>query len=402
MDQRTPPRELKRARAPIVDQPEPGFFKLRLHTGGWHEIPCRILYDGGLWSAEIDGEVAGLPHADPIHADGVLRIWHKKKTEITEAEYAFLTTRLKAWAREFYPDHPLLHPDEKVNTNKLRPIPQFTAPTAPAPLDPEPLPENRPQAPKPMSTAEIKEWLEFENEALVKAIDLDVTVLTADHGREEIAEEAQLARLAANVDIARGHYRQATKTKRAQKDPFLQGGRDVDAWFARHTDRLEKAVAPVQRLMNEYGERKDRERRAEAQRIADAARAEAQARAQAAADALARERATQQQTAATTVLLDEAADAAEQADKATTLAAGKSADLTRSFDSYGSTVSGKEVWGFEVADIAVVPLAYLQVNETMIRKAILEYARDHAEEARAGVSPITGIRITRSIDMRSR
>ena len=402
MDQLTPhERPLaarRKARPIVVDQPQPGYFKLRLHRGCWHAVPARLEHSDGLWSATIDGEPAGLPHADPIHADGVLTIWHKRKTEITEAEYRFLTVTLKEWARAHYPDHPLLDPARKVATGKLRPIPKFGAPAAPAPLSEEPLPENRPTAPKVTPVKQILAWLNYENEPLVEAIGRDILQLQHD-GRGTVDDEESLGRVSANVSIAQTHLGQAEKTRKAQKDPFKQGADAVDKWFKRWTVQLTEALEPVQKLMNAYGEKVDAERRAEEARRAAEARAEAERLAARAAEAMARETVP---SPATTVLLDAAAEAAKEAERADALATGKTADVTRFFRGYGGVVSGEEVWDFEIEDISKVPLWLLQINQSLTLAEVRAWAKANPEKARAGISPIEGIRIVRSISMRGR
>ena len=377
----------------VVDHPEPGCFKLRLYKDGWHAVPARILLTDDLWSAEIDGEPAGLPHHEPEHADGVLRIWHSRKTEITESEYRFLTVDLKEWAREHYPDHPLLDPSKPVRLNTLRPIPAHTAPTAPEQASDEPA--NAPARPHPPSVPEIVEWLDYENESLVKAIEHDILQLREDKG-VSITEDGQLSRIAANVSIARAHGRQAEKTRTDQQKPFKDGNNAVQKWFKGLTDSLDMALLPVQGEMNRYGTAKENQRRAEAEAKALALRQEAERQAAAAEAAL------RKNAPLADARLDAATTAAAAADKAEAFAAGKSSDLTRSHTDYGTTVSGQETWGWEVVDISKVPLRFLQINETLMNKEIREWCRDHIEEARAGISPNPGIRVTRSIAMRTR
>ena len=395
MDQRTPRRAL--ARAITVDTPEPGFFKLRLHAGGWHAVPCAIYHSDGLWSAEIDGELAGLPNPDPIHADGVLRIWHSRKEEISEAEYVFLTDTLKRWAREFYPDHPLLHPKDKVARTALRPIPAFSAPVAPDPLDEEPLPENRPAPPKPMDSEAVIEWLGYENEPLVKSIEVSVAQLTLD-AAGSVDSETDLSRVGANLDIARGLLRQAKERHDTQKAPFRKARTTIDDWFRPYTSALTNAIAPVQSAMNAYGARVEAQRRAEAEAAAAEAQAKAAAAAQAAADALRNKPGSVQAT----VALDRAQQAATAADIATSIATGNVANLTRASHDYGGVISGQETWDFRVDDISKVPLAYLQINETLIRKTVREFTKESLAAARAGQSPIPGISLVRGVDMRNR
>ena len=58
----------------VVDQPEPGFFLIRLCKGG-PKIPARITRDFSLWSASIMGASCGASHEDPLKAAGISRIW---------------------------------------------------------------------------------------------------------------------------------------------------------------------------------------------------------------------------------------------------------------------------------------------------------------------------------------
>ena len=68
-----------------IDQPEPGFFRIRLVRHGPF-VPARIAHRLGFWTAEINGAPAGEAHVDPAFADAVYRIW-TTGTRITEAEY---------------------------------------------------------------------------------------------------------------------------------------------------------------------------------------------------------------------------------------------------------------------------------------------------------------------------
>ncbi len=102
------PREAPRA----IDKPEPGFFELRLVKGGPY-VPARIMCDGGMWSAEIDGEQCGAPDAEPAAAAGVYRIWTAGR-RITEPEYSYRLS-LKAWAIQNDPRHPAARPTEAID-----------------------------------------------------------------------------------------------------------------------------------------------------------------------------------------------------------------------------------------------------------------------------------------------
>jgi hypothetical protein len=409
----------------VVDTPEPGIWKMRLSKDGWPDVPVRIEHAPGIgWRATIDG-VAGEIDPDPLRAPGVLRIWHGRKTPIGEAEYRFLTETLKDWAEKFYPDHPLLHPEQPYRAGGLRPIPLFAAPKAAAPPGPEPLPENRPSAPKPLDAKQVVQWLNYEYDPLTKAIHADVEQLSKDGFGPDgkplvIDDEATLARVGANIQIARAHLKQAEDARVLAKKPYLEGGKTVDTWFGRAKDALFAAINPVQAAMNDWAAREDARKRREAALEAARAQEEADRAARAAAAALAREEAQKKAmdeaygegvialplAPATTALLDEATDAAQAAQAAEALAVGSSADLTRTHTAYGGVMSGQETFDFEVVDIAKIPLSYLMVNETLLRADIRAFARGNTELARKMAeehrSLIPGVKITRTVGMRNR
>lgn len=382
--------------AGVVDQPEPGFFKLRLTPKGWYEVPARIILDAndGGWSAEIDGESAGPAHPDPVLAPGVLTIWHTRKVPITEAEYRFLCGPLKDWARAYYPEHPCLSPREPVDPRRLRPIPQFHAPQAPTALSDEPLPENRPPAPHLPSAEEIIAWLEYEHEALARAIERDVATLLLDQ-TTIIEDEAGLARISANVDIARARYRTAKQALKTAKAPFVEAGTAIDDWFRHWTDAISRAVEPLRTAMDAYATRVEAERRKQKEAEARQRREEAERIAAEAARTLTK----RPHSVEADVKLGAAALAADLADRAEREAAARPADFTRTRTAYGRAVSAREVWDFEIADLAALPREKMLPNLQMIAQDVRAFARAQPEQARAGVAPYGGIRIVRRLSM---
>ena len=74
-----------------IDAPRPGWFLVRLVRGGvW--VPARIEEAAGLFSAAVDGKPCGAAHADPLRADGVMRIWLYGR-EVTQAEHDLLLAK---------------------------------------------------------------------------------------------------------------------------------------------------------------------------------------------------------------------------------------------------------------------------------------------------------------------
>lgn len=104
----------------VVDQPEPGFFLMRLVRRG-PKVAARIVHDEhGIWRAHIDGVPQEPGGADPHRARGVLRIWHSG-TRCTEQEYLYRLA-LKAWAMAHDPDHPAANPERPVSLRRMKPI----------------------------------------------------------------------------------------------------------------------------------------------------------------------------------------------------------------------------------------------------------------------------------------
>ena len=111
----------------IVWPPEVGCFRIRLVARGW-PAPAEIIFDRGLWSALIDGTLAGPPHPDATLAIGVARVWHNA-VKITRAEYNWRLA-IKVWAAEHQPDHPALHAKRPIDPGMLRPLPPGAASVA--------------------------------------------------------------------------------------------------------------------------------------------------------------------------------------------------------------------------------------------------------------------------------
>ena len=68
-----------------IDQPEAGYFRIRLVRKGMF-VAARIHNHLGFWSATINGQACGAIDSDPARADGVYRIW-TTGVQITKQEY---------------------------------------------------------------------------------------------------------------------------------------------------------------------------------------------------------------------------------------------------------------------------------------------------------------------------
>lgn len=83
-----------------IDQPEPGYFKVRMvRKGPW--VAARIGQRFGFWFAEINGTGCGATDPDPAKADGVYRVWSTGAV-ITKTEFEALLRKPPA-----SPDKPI-------------------------------------------------------------------------------------------------------------------------------------------------------------------------------------------------------------------------------------------------------------------------------------------------------
>lgn len=176
---------------------------------------------------------------------------------------------------------------------------------------------------------------------------------------DEVADEDTAGRVADFAKQIAAAIKNADTARIAEKEPFLDGGRQVDGFFKKVTDPLDRAkkgladrltayqrkVAEAERLRREEEERR---RKVEADRIA----AEAAAKAAAAADdaglddAIAAEAAADQ-AMADAVLAERAADA-------------KPAELARTRGDFGAVSSLRTFWDVEIVDARVLDLEALR------------------------------------------
>lgn len=224
---------------------------------------------------------------------------------------------------------------------------------------------NRPRPPTPLNAEQINDHLDYILDGLVRRIDDELlpalwqtakVLPTITNAEEEgvVTENLRMANVA--IRLAKEHHQ-------SEKLPFLSGGRAVDTWFRELTGRLVDAMIPVQAALTEYKTRLLEAERAAARRAQEAAQAEADRRAEEAGRAM-RERPEQAGRA-----LDAAAKSAEEADKATQRAEGRSSSLTRSRGPMGAVSSLRTTWAWEVADFDAVPREYLTVDADAIKNA---------------------------------
>lgn len=145
---------------------------------------------------------------------------------------------------------------------------------------------------------------------------------------------------------------------KAEKEPFLRAGKEVDAWLNAVSATLTTFLDDCKALVGAWQDKKAAEERAEREREARRLAAEAEAAAQAALKTM---RHTDMETAAGL------AEAASMAEAATVAPRAELARVT----SAGKTVADRRSrWVYEVVNLAEVPREYLAVDDAKVKAAI--------------------------------
>lgn len=216
-------------------------------------------------------------------------------------------------------------------------------------------------------------------------------------GRAQATNDETLGRCGDLVNVYRAIIKHIEATHKTVKEPYLQGGRLVDAERKTLTERVEDAKRKVEAIGNAFVAKRQAEQRAEQERIAAEQRAAAE---RAAAAERERERAeldairAQQQAtndeerAAAAEIARKAAEEAEAAMSAAALAPAVAASAEPVRSDGGSTVSGKQEWQSRVDDYTV---AFMAVeDDEKVREAI---DKAIARRVRAGTRKIEGVTI---------
>lgn len=217
--------------------------------------------------------------------------------------------------------------------------------------------------------------------------------------RAEANDDETLGRCGDLVSAYRDLITHITKTHKLVKQPYLDGGRVVDAEKNALLGAVEAAKRKVEGIGDAFVAKRDAEQQAERDRIAAEQRKAAEA---AAAAERERERAEQaaieaqrstaneeeRQAAIEAAKAAEAAADEAMANAALAPAAPAAPEPVRS--DAGATVSGKKEWKSEVTDYQVAFIAADLANDENVRDAI---DKAIARRVRAGTREIEGCRI---------
>jgi hypothetical protein len=200
-----------------------------------------------------------------------------------------------------------------------------------------------------------------ENQAALLG-EVEALARLAGSAPNEVKSELDLDTVGKIVRAAADLAKRADGARVAEKDPYLVGGREVDAFFKAPLDRLDR----IKKVMTDRASIYQR-------KVADAAREKAAAEAK---------RLRDEEAAAKTA--DMAKEASQAAKAAEQTAAAPVADLTRTVTQSGILAGAKSSWVFEVTDWTAIPLEKLrpylkhEAIEAAIRAAVKIGERDLA------------------------
>jgi hypothetical protein len=195
-----------------------------------------------------------------------------------------------------------------------------------------------------------------------------------------ITSDKEAADAADFVKAAKAIETKSEAAREQEKKPFLDAGRDVDAFFKNVIAPVSDAKSGASKRMTVYLDAKvkaERAAQAEAERIArdEAARKLAEAEAQ-------------QGTAKGDDALDAAVRLENYADQAAKVVAMRPSELAKTTTASGVTATLKTEWAFEIEDAKRIPLETLRpyIDTAAIEKAV-------RAAVKIGARDIPGVRI---------
>lgn len=259
---------------------------------------------------------------------------------------------------------------------------------------PPPAGHNKPPLEELIPQEFREELLASRPDFLTKVADL---VEAADRAKAD--DEATLGRCGDLVNAYRKAAQHIDAAHKTVKQPYLEGGRLVDAERKAALEPIERARAKVEAIGNAYIAKREAELRAERERVAAEQRAAAEAAAQAERARIAAEQAAARAVAdaeddeereAAKAAAAEAARQAEQAQAAAALAPAAPPERTLIHSDAGASIGTKQDWMSAVDDHTK---AFKMVkNDAKVREAI-EAAVQRLVKQTKGQIEIPGARI---------
>ena len=217
-------------------------------------------------------------------------------------------------------------------------------------------------------------------------VEVEALASQANEAPRKITSEEDQAIVAGLVASARKLRARVDGARVAEKEPYLSGGREVDSFFKASIERMDRVAAAFQRIADDHARAAALEARRKADEAAAAARAEAQRQREIAERAAAAERSKVAAKAEDKAVLADAK--AEEAERA---AAAPASDLIgKSITGDGLSVTGREVWAFEITDYAEINLNALR---PYLKRDAVEAAIKQFVKFNTNTQPLPGIRI---------
>lgn len=259
---------------------------------------------------------------------------------------------------------------------------------------------NTPAGPQPMTDAQIDAWLEFELDALNKRrLDVLESLMELDAAFPVVASENDQGVLAEAYRMANAVRRTSDTRRKELKQPFLDGGRRVDKYFATAIGALDQPMDSLNRKMTAYANKLIAERRKALELEQERLRQiELERHAEA-------QRAMQDQQAAQQIeALDRAAAASADAERAFQAAAAPTRDLARVRGDMGANATIREFIDVQIADVDAIPRYLLVPDMIKARSEARALWNDvtQRDAIRAGTLGIPGFRlvVTRETQVR--
>ncbi|MBB4017341.1 flagellar biosynthesis GTPase FlhF [Chelatococcus caeni] len=177
----------------------------------------------------------------------------------------------------------------------------------------------------------------------------------ANGAPKEVKSDDDLVAVGEIIKDARELTKRVDRARVAEKEPFLQGGRDVDAFFKVFIERLDNIAKKLGDRATVYQREKAAEARRKAEEEARKLAEEAERQRQ-----IAEREAERNRPTASAKHEDKAEDLAERAAQAEAAAAAKAADLTRVRSDTGTVASARAEWKGEIVSMDAIDLNALR------------------------------------------
>lgn len=234
---------------------------------------------------------------------------------------------------------------------------------------------------KPPSEHPLRERLERTHGELLAR--KDELLAAASRAPTEIEDDETAGKVTDFIKQLAAATKNANAARVAEKEPYLEGGRQVDGFFKAITDPLEKTKKAIERVLTAYQRKKadeERRRREEEERRAREAAERKRREAEEAAAKLASDEDLDNAISAEEAAKQAAADAAA----AQKSADAKAAELSRNRGDYGGVASLRTFWDFRDLDRASLDLEALRNHLPMdgLEKAVRSFIKAGGRELR--------------------